>query len=95
MRRIGIGFVVTAMLSELLKERARVFDKLGVCCHGRGGGKEILLMGGEHGSLYTASWRRCVLASSKRPGWHSVGRAVGTVLCFESLSLSLCDVIDS
>ena len=44
-RRIGIGFIMTALLSELLKERARVFDRLDGCCHIRGGGKETLLMG--------------------------------------------------
>ena len=27
-RRTGIGFIITAMLSELLKERAHVFDRL-------------------------------------------------------------------
>lgn len=51
LRRIGIGFIMTALLSELLKERARVFDRLDGCCHARGcchtrgGGKETLLMG--------------------------------------------------
>ena len=45
MCRVGIGFVMTAMLSELLKERPRVFDRLDVWCHSRGGGKETLLMG--------------------------------------------------
>ena len=45
LRCIGIGFIMTTVLSELLKGRTRVFDRLHDWYRTRGGGKETLLMG--------------------------------------------------
>jgi hypothetical protein len=36
LRRISIGFVITTMLSELLEERTRVFDRFDSCGPTRG-----------------------------------------------------------
>jgi hypothetical protein len=70
LRRISIGFVITTMLSELLEERTRVFDRFDSCGPTRGSEEGGMIdQWGEGPSvdfLYAALWRRRDLFPARR-----------------------------
>ena len=72
LRNVGVKVVVTAVLSELLKESAGVTSRRDGCCYTRGTLKEVLLIKTGEAELYTFQKRILSVPSLKRPRWNSL-----------------------